>query len=729
MSELARMTKAELIEEITRLRMLNDECADPTEANGKFDEGALFALAEEADGDELYLVTDTGRFVFVNDTALQRLGYEEQDILAMSLPRIDPNNTRAAWLGRVSRLKQSDEPDVFETEHIARDGGVQAKEITASYVTYKSRNYVLCIGKGIDRVEGKRSPASAVRTREQVLMQATSDGVLVVDTRGIFTESNAVADRLLGVSKNEITGRSCVDSRWRLVDSDGSPLSISSHPMMIALVEEQPVANRRIHMLALDGSRRMMMVNAAPIYDESGSLTGAIGCIRPYEDSTERKEQVRRDTNLNAMYRAVVQAMVSAGSEDDLERSVCEALVRHGDYHLVWRGVTKPSDERIHPTVSAGAAADYLMKIKIRYDESEYGNGPIGRAMKTQQVVSVPDLTVDPTYEPWKRQAERMGLHSLVAFPLQFAGEQVGILTCYSQDKNHFVGSELDRLKEIALLFSYGIGVRRRVEADRLMRNESATQKMMLDIYDSTLPVAVARFDVREPFRCESANAEFLSLVDEPYRSTGVEGCYVTDIMYAVYHRDIYQRMAEAASGDEAVGSDDEVFTDWQGHEMHWSWRIVPVPGESGHQQLLYVAYRLDNAAASSEETAAAASSGSAAPLDAGIDKPAVVRLSAPRFGARAKAETRLAKFMEDGQVVAANAAARALFGSAEVSAAVPPTAFFGTDMTEFLSEVLLAKGVGETILTTVPNTGRKISCQVFSVQEDDAQQLLLICD
>jgi hypothetical protein len=187
--------------------------------------------------------------------------------------------------------------------------------------------------------------------------------------------------------------------------------------------------------------------------------------------------------------------------------------------------------------------------------------------------------------------------------------------------------------------------------------------------------------------------------------------------------------MAEAASGDEAVGSDDEVFTDWQGHEMHWSWRIVPVPGESGHQQLLYVAYRLDNAAASSEETAAAASSGSAAPLDAGIDKPAVVRLSAPRFGARAKAETRLAKFMEDGQVVAANAAARALFGSAEVSAAVPPTAFFGTDMTEFLSEVLLAKGVGETILTTVPNTGRKISCQVFSVQEDDAQQLLLICD
>ncbi|MBE0645798.1 MAG: PAS domain S-box protein [Bacteroidetes bacterium] len=726
MSNVTSMTKAELIEEVNRLRLQYEECAETSEANGKFDEDALFALVEDAEGDELFLVTETGRFVFVNDTALQRLGYEEQEILGMSLPRIDPNNTRAAWLGRVSRLKQSEEPDIFETEHIARDGSVKAKEISASYVTYKSRTYVLCVGKGIDRMEGKRSPASTVRTREQVLMQSTSDGVLVVDTRGTIIESNAVAERLLGVSKSEINGRSCIDSRWRLVDSDGSPLGISSHPMMIALVEEQPVSNRRIHMLALDGSRRMMMINAAPIYDDAGSLTGAIGCLRPYDDSTERKEQVRRDTSLNAMYRDVVQAMITAGSEDDLERNVCEALVRHGDYHLVWRGITKASDERIHPTVSAGAATDYLMKIKIRYDESEYGNGPIGRAMKTRQPVIVPDLSADSTYEPWLRQAERMGLHSLVAFPLEFLGANVGILVCYAQDKNHFVGSELERLKEIATLFSYGIGMRRRAEADRIVRGEYATQKMLLDIYNSTLPVAVARFDIREPFRCESANAHFLALVDEPYRSTGIEGCFITDIMYAVYHRDIYQRMAEAASGVETVGCEDEVFTDWQGQEMHWSWRIVPVAGESGNEQLLYVAYRLDAGASVAEGQTGEITS--AVSLGDAPDTPAVIRMSAPRFGARAKAETRLARFMEEGQVLESNRAACALFGASGETVGVSPSDFFGDGMAEFLSDVLMTKGVGETVFTTLPAQNAKISCQVFSVQEDESQQLLLIC-
>ncbi|MFZ1729058.1 MAG: PAS domain S-box protein [Bacteroidota bacterium] len=731
MPSVSSMTKAELIEELTRLQKQYEECSEASDSSGKFDEDELFELIEGTDGDELFLVTDTGRFVYVNHAMLQSLGYDEREMLEMSLPRIDPNNTRATWLGRVSRLKQTDEADVFETEHVARNGALKAKEITAVYVTYRSRNYILCIGKEIDRVEGKRSPASSVRTREQVFLLATSDGVLVVDTRGNITETNAVADRLLGVSKNEIIGRSCVDSRWRLVDNDGSPLVISSHPLMIALVEEQALSNRRISMLGPDGSRRMMMVNAAPIYDESGSLTGAIGCIRPYEDSIERKEQARRDSSLNAMYRDVVQALVDAGSVDDLERHVCDALVRHGDYSLVWRGVTKANDERIHPSVSAGSATDYLMKIKIRYDDSEYGNGPIGRALKTGQVVIVSDLSTDASYAPWLRQAERMGLHSLAAFPLLYDEKEVGVLVCYSRDKNHFVGVELERLKEISRLLSHGLGVRLRMEADRMLRSEFSSQKLMLDAYNSLLPISVARFDSRDPFRCESANAHFSALVDEPFRSTGIERYYVSDFMYASYHRDIYQKMVQAVSGTEAIGSEDEVFTDWQGKEMHWSWRIVPVTGQSGVEQLLYIAYRLDGAESDEavQEAPSTAMPAAAAPAaSAEADGPGVIRLTVPRFGARAKEETRLLRFMDEAVVNEANRAACVLFAHNGEAAASTPVEFFGENMSAMLGEILMLKGVGETVSFSSPATGSEATCQVFAVQEDDAQQLLLLC-
>lgn len=738
MTDVASMTKAELIEELLRLRKHYEECSSANGGNGKFDEDALFALAEDAEGDEIFLVTETGRFVYVNDTALDLLGYSESEMLAMAMPAIDPDNSRAAWLGRVSRLKQTGERDVFETAHVAKDGSLQTKEISAQYVTYASRNYVLCIGNRVERTEEQRTAAAPAKSREKVFMQTTSDGVLVVDTRGTIIESNSAADRLLGVAKSEIIGRSCVDSRWRLVDSDGSPLSISNHPLMITLVEEQPLTNRRINMLAQDGSRRMLMINASPQFDESGTLTGAIGCIRPYEDSVERKEQQRRDTRQNALYRDVVQALLSAGSEDDLERQVCDALVRHGDYALVWRGVTKETDERIHPTVSAGDAADYLMKIKVRYDDSEYGNGPHGRAMKSRKTVVVPDLSADASYAPWKNQAERTGLHSLAAFPLHFDGKEEGLLTIYSRDRNPFVGTELERLTEIAGMLAHGIGIRRQLGLARGARAEADMQRAMLAAYNSILPVAVAYFDRREPFRCEAANKHYSELIDEPYHSTGVEGTFVSDFMYASYQRDIYQQMLRASSAEEAIGEDNDVFTDWQGNEMHWSWRIQPVTGDAGQDQLLYVAYRLDRQGAETSlpEDSPAVAPALAAPVTAAPSRqtttqsasgPALMRLAVPRFGSRTKPETRFARFMDEGQILQANAAAMAMFLKGEHVLEAEPQHVFGPETRELLEEILVLKDSGETLSFSLQ--GKQHSCQVFIVPGDEMQQYLLVCE
>ena len=736
MTDTARMTKAELIEEILRLRQQYEECSTANGTSGKFDDEALFALADEAEGDELFLVTETGRFVHANETALDMLGYSESELLALAMPNIDPGNSRAAWLGRVSRLKQNGERDVYETTHLAKDGSLQPKQITAAFVTYRARNYVLCIGKRIDSDEQPRS--SAVKSREQVLMQTVSDGVLVVDTRGGIIDSNVTAERMLGLPKSEIIGRACTDSRWRLVDGDGSPLSISNHPLMISLVEEQPLSNRRINMLATDGTRRMMMINTAPLFDESGMLTGAIGCIRPYEDSVERKEQQRRDSKQTAMFREAVMAVLGAGSEDDLERQICELLVRSGDYALAWRGVKKATDERIHPTVSAGEATDYLMKIKVRYDDSEYGNGPYGRAVKTRTPVVVADLASDASYLPWRMQTERTGLHSLVCFPLEHEGMELGLLTVYSRDRNSFVGTEFDRLREIASLLSFGLGVRRRTEDARALRTATETQQTLLDAFHGLLPVAVARFDRREPFRCEEANQVFLQLIDEPYRSTGVVGTFITDFMYAAYQRDLYQQMMRAAGG-ESVGGDD-VFTDWQGDEMHWSWRIVPVLGDAGSEELLYAAYRRDRSESGATandaterpahrpaEAVSQAATSSDTSGGRGEDGPAVLRLEVPRFGPRTKPETRIARFYDEARVLHVNAAARARFSWATISGDPDPTILFPEDTAEFLSALLSLKESGITLPLTM--RGKTLDCQVFIVPTDEAQQYILLCD
>ena len=138
MSDISKLTKAELIEEIERLRGKYEECSEAA-GNGKFDEDELFQLAGDIEGDELFLLSETGRFVYVNDDMLVQLGYTREQLLSNAFPRIDRLGSRAQWLGRVSRMKQSGEDEVFESEQVAEDGSIAHREITARYIQYRTR--------------------------------------------------------------------------------------------------------------------------------------------------------------------------------------------------------------------------------------------------------------------------------------------------------------------------------------------------------------------------------------------------------------------------------------------------------------------------------------------------------------------------------------------------------------------------------------------------------------
>lgn len=729
MSDVTRLTKAELIEEIERLRGMYEQYSDANGSNGKFDEDELFSLAKEIEGDELFLVSETGKFVFVNDFMQQQLGYGREELLATSLPRIDQLTSRAQWLARVSRLKQTREAETFESQQQAQDGTLRMKEITALYITYRSRNYVLCVAQNVEQEQEESEKPRDVRNREETLLQMTSDGILVVDTRGTITESNAVADRLLGVSKNEIIGRSCVDSRWRLVDSSGSPLGISSHPIMVALVEEHQIFNRRIDSLTHDGSRKSMLVNAAPLHDNDGDLIGAIGFIRAYEDSAERGEQLQRLKMLQALEREGLEVLVTSGSEHDLERKMCQMLIKHGSYPLVWRGDTQEKDERLHPTISAGNETDYLMRIKVRYDDSPFGNGPLGQAMKSQEVVVVNDTLSDPTYEPWRRQDERSNLHSLVALPLRHNDEQLGLLTIYSKDRHHFVGPELHTLKLVANMLAFGISVRRRDEADREIRRDFVAQRLMLEQYGRSGSVAIAEFESDDPFRCIKANSKFLALLDEPYHSSGIDGYYTTDFMYSLYHRDLYQQLQDVVRSGDGKSGEQVEFTDWQENSTFWDWSIRPVVSDSGETTLLYMAYLSPGMEQPpGEAPAATPSAPSSAPDSTGdMHDSGFLLFRYPKIGHRSKLETRIARFLTEGILVEASSSACALFDAPASAVGESAAALFGNgdDVQAFLEKLLSIRDSGSELAFNSAKAGEQ-RCRVFLSSDDDGAMICL---
>jgi len=698
MDDLSKMTKEQLIAELRALRAAESTTKD---GNGKFDEEELFLLAKGVEGDELFLVTETGRFVYVNDTMMSKLGYSREELLAMTLPRIDKVNSRATWLHRVSQLKQNRIPDVFETEQRASDGTYHQKEITALYVNIRSKNYVLCIGHDSAPSQQAWTHSTSVRSREQTFLQTTSDGVLVADTKGDIVEATLTAERLMGASRNEIVGRSCIDPRWRLIDTDGNPLSISSHPIMIALVEEHPVLNRTIGTILPNGTRRLMMVNASPLFDPNGELTGAVGFFRLFEERMEREPPARRETPVSNLFLEAIRIIIDSQSENNLERQICELLVRSGNYPLVWRGITQETDMRIHPSVNVGSEADYLLKIKMRYDDTEHGNGPVGRALKSGEPVTSADITTDPSYKPWKRQAEAQHLLSLVALPLFCKEEEAGVLVVYSRDRNHFIGAELNNLKGIAQLFSFGIYIQRSMDELRNVRAQNILNQGLLDIYHKNVPVAIAFFDGREPFRCEMFNEYFRNLLDEPFRSQGIDDQCVSDISFALYHRDLYDQLYATGLRAKTTSEEFAVFTDWQGKTSQWSWKIIPLWQNEMELKFLYFAWPIPQpgsvASMPSTSDTEASDSLRSDEMESGEKSQesyaGVISVVYPKLSARMKAATRVQRFLNEGQVLVLTPWAADVLGSEFAAPAFASDVFSATIGTEeFLTELLMSK-------------------------------------
>jgi hypothetical protein len=64
-----------------------------------------------------------------------------------------------------------------------------------------------------------------------------------------------------------------------------------------------------------------------------------------------------------------------------------------------WIGLRK-SDYTVFPLISSKENEDYLKYVKLRWDDSPYGNAPVGMAIKTAKIQYSNDVLNDKRFEP-----------------------------------------------------------------------------------------------------------------------------------------------------------------------------------------------------------------------------------------------------------------------------------------------------------------------------------------
>jgi len=113
------------------------------------------------------------------------------------------------------------------------------------------------------------------------LIDSLRVGVLLQGRQTEILYSNKAALEMLGLTEDELYGRSSYHPEWNVIHEDGSPFPGSTHPVSIAIATKKPVANIIMGVYRpVSKDRVWLLVNAEPLLCDEGKVKEVICSFR-----------------------------------------------------------------------------------------------------------------------------------------------------------------------------------------------------------------------------------------------------------------------------------------------------------------------------------------------------------------------------------------------------------------------------------------------------------------
>ncbi len=153
------------------------------------------------------------------------------------------------------------------------------------------------------------------RALVKLIGETSSAGVITFDLEGRMVSANSWAQKLLGLTRDELTSRTYNDARWRITDLDGNTIADEQLPFRLALETGEMVHDARFAIDWPDGGRVFLSVNTAAMTNRAGKVTGVLAV---FEDITERITSQQQLEASETRYRSLFNSMQDAFSLQEI---------------------------------------------------------------------------------------------------------------------------------------------------------------------------------------------------------------------------------------------------------------------------------------------------------------------------------------------------------------------------------------------------------------------------
>ncbi|WP_164471657.1 bacterio-opsin activator domain-containing protein [Halosimplex salinum] len=289
------------------------------------------------------------------------------------------------------------------------------------------------------------------------LVETVPDGVYILDAESRFTSVNEGMVDLTGYTRDELLGASV-----SLILSDETMDQVAERRTYLAEHPED-VLTAQYDLYTKAGAEVPVEVRFRALeFDEE--FSGTAGVIRDVSDRLDRQREIERQRNeldelnrINAVIRDIDQALVTAGTRDEIEQAVCDRLAAADQYVFAWIAEYGRDSDAVVPRAWAGAGADDFGDVLDASDTPSVEQANGATALRTETVQTLKAVQNARAFAPWHESAGTQDLRSMASIPLVYGDVEYGVLAVYSGRSSAFDDRETEVLGELGETISHAI--------------------------------------------------------------------------------------------------------------------------------------------------------------------------------------------------------------------------------------------------------------------------------
>lgn len=422
-------------------------------------------------------------------------------------------------LGVVKQLGL-DLPFVIVSGHVTDDTAVAAMKAGAH--DYVMKDNLARLGPAVERELREAEVRRARRRSEEHLKlehafrnaieNSVPCGIAVVDLEGRQTYVNPAFCAMVQWPEADLVGKRPPFVYWPAEEAQAITGALGRVIQNDALSEGVEVRFCRRNQ-----ERFHALLQVTPLRDSFGNVTGWVSAV---SDITERKQAEIR----LAAEHAITRILANAESLLEAAPAIVQVLLDSLEVEFGALWVVDTPHQVLQPAfINLRSTSPQLKRFLEESRRLSFPRGPsvLGRVWERGQTIWLPDFSQDPGFQ-YSELAAKAGLHSLMAFPIQSAGDFFGVLEMLSarfmpEDQRLFnmmtaIGSEIGqfvqrRAAEAALRHAHNelevrvqhrtaelrtanqrlqdsIAARKRLENELLEITEKERRRIGLDLHD-----------------------------------------------------------------------------------------------------------------------------------------------------------------------------------------------------------------------------------------------------